>query len=124
MKKYDSGKRNFLKLIGGLGIIAGIAYVLRKLFGSEEVITEIAPTRETHTVYADVIEERSSGVGVTIDGVLFKDSEVDSTNPTSHASRHNAGGADVMAIDAVAATGSLRTLGSGSQQAAAGNHTH
>lgn len=40
-----------------------------------------------------------------------------------HASRHNAGGADVMAIDAAAGTGSLRTLGSTSTTAAAGNHT-
>lgn len=38
-----------------------------------------------------------------------------------HASRHNAGGADAMAIDAAAATGSLRTLGTSSTQACAGN---
>jgi hypothetical protein len=66
----------------------------------------------------------------------------------THAASHNAGGADVMAIDAAAGTGSLRTLGtaatqaapgtvdaaagtgsvrtlgSGATQAAAGNHTH
>ena len=41
-----------------------------------------------------------------------------------HASRHQPSGADTMAVDAVAGTGSLRTLGSGSTQAAAGNHTH
>ena len=29
-----------------------------------------------------------------------------------------------MAVDAVAGTGSLRTLGAGAQQAATGNHTH
>ena len=39
-----------------------------------------------------------------------------------HASRHEPGGADAMAVDAVAGTGSLRTLGSGSTQAAVGNH--
>lgn len=39
----------------------------------------------------------------------------------NHASRHNAGGADAMAIDASAATGSLRTLGTSSTQACAGN---
>lgn len=38
-----------------------------------------------------------------------------------HASQHNAGGADVMAIDANAVTGSLRTLGTASTAAAAGN---
>lgn len=41
-----------------------------------------------------------------------------------HATRHNAGGADALAIDAVTTTGSLRTLGTGAQQAAAGNHSH
>lgn len=45
-------------------------------------------------------------------------------NHTAHASRHNAGGADAMAIDAAAATGSLRTLGTGAAQAAAGDHAH
>ena len=42
----------------------------------------------------------------------------------THASAHQPSGADVMEVDAVAGTGSLRTLGTGSQQAAAGNHTH
>ena len=41
-----------------------------------------------------------------------------------HASRHEPSGADAMAVDAVAGTGSLRTLGAGAQQGAAGNHTH
>jgi hypothetical protein len=41
--------------------------------------------------------------------------------PASHASTHNAGGSDALAIDAVAATGSLRTLGTGATQACAGN---
>lgn len=39
----------------------------------------------------------------------------------SHASRHNAGGDDAMAIDAAAGTGSLRTLGTGATNACAGN---
>jgi hypothetical protein len=41
--------------------------------------------------------------------------------PTAHAATHQPGGGDAMAVDAAAATGSLRTLGSGAQQAAAGN---
>lgn len=45
----------------------------------------------------------------------------DAQTPTAHATSHNAGGADVMAIDAAAATGSLRTLGTGAAQATAGN---
>ncbi len=42
----------------------------------------------------------------------------------SHANRHQSGGADGMAIDAAVGTGSLRTLGAGSLQAAAGDHAH
>lgn len=43
--------------------------------------------------------------------------------PTAHASSHQPGGSDAMAVDAATSTGSLRTIGSGAQQAAAGNHT-
>lgn len=42
----------------------------------------------------------------------------------AHASAHQPGGADAMAVDAATSTASLRTLGSGSTQGAAGNHTH
>lgn len=41
-----------------------------------------------------------------------------------HSSRHESGGADAMTIDAAVGTGSLRTLGTGSSQAAAGDHGH
>lgn len=40
---------------------------------------------------------------------------------TAHHARHDAGGADAMAVDAAAGTGSLRTIGTGALQAAAGN---
>lgn len=45
----------------------------------------------------------------------------DSRAPTAHKTSHEPGGSDAMAVDAAAATGSLRTLGTGAQQAAAGN---
>lgn len=41
-----------------------------------------------------------------------------------HASTHQPGGADPMAVDAIASVGSLRTLGTGALQSAAGAHTH
>lgn len=41
-----------------------------------------------------------------------------------HADEHEPGGSDEMAVDAAAGTGSLRTLGTGAAQAAAGNHAH
>lgn len=43
------------------------------------------------------------------------------TIPLPHHGTHEAGGSDPMAIDAAAATGSLRTLGAGATQAAPGN---
>ena len=43
--------------------------------------------------------------------------------PAAHATTHQPGGSDAMAVDAIAATGSLRTLGTGANQAAAGNDT-
>lgn len=45
----------------------------------------------------------------------------DSRTPLAHASTHQPGGSDAMAVDAAAATGSLRTIGTGALQAAAGN---
>lgn len=44
-----------------------------------------------------------------------------SSAPLAHASTHNAGGTDALAIDAAAATGSFRTLGTSSTSACAGN---
>jgi len=41
-----------------------------------------------------------------------------------HASAHEPGGGDAMAVNASAGTGSLRSLGTSSTTAAAGNHTH
>lgn len=43
--------------------------------------------------------------------------------PTAHASTHQPGGSDTLAVDAAAGTGSLRTLGTGGTQATAGNDT-
>lgn len=41
--------------------------------------------------------------------------------PGAHATTHQPGGTDPMAVDAAAATGSLRTIGTGALQATAGN---
>lgn len=45
----------------------------------------------------------------------------DSRTPVSHASSHNAGGGDALAIDAAAGTGSLRTLGTSATSACSGS---
>jgi hypothetical protein len=46
----------------------------------------------------------------------------DARAPTAHHATHEPGGTDAMAVDAAAATGSLRTLGTGAAQALPGNH--
>jgi hypothetical protein len=42
----------------------------------------------------------------------------------SHSSAHEPSGADTMAVDQAAGVASLRTLGTGSTQIAAGDHSH
>lgn len=44
--------------------------------------------------------------------------------PAAHATTHQPGGSDALAVDAAAGVGSLRTIGAGPVQAAAGSHAH
>jgi len=44
----------------------------------------------------DTIEEYTSDTGVTVDGVLIKDGQVDGVDISAHASRHQNGGADEL----------------------------
>ncbi len=54
--------------------------------------------------------------------ILGSDSRLsDVRTPIAHASAHQPGGSDPLAVDAAAATGSLRTLGTGAAQAASGS---
>jgi hypothetical protein len=64
-----------------------------------------------------------AGTNVTFNTGTAGQFRIDATGgtPGAHATTHQPGGSDPMAVDAVAATGSLRTLGTGAQQAAAGN---
>lgn len=48
----------------------------------------------------------------------------DPQDAKAHAASHENGGGDAMTVDAAAGTGSLRTIGSGARQAAAGDHGH
>jgi hypothetical protein len=62
------------------------------------------------------------GIADTADLIVEGDPRLtDSRTPDAHASTHEPGGTDAMDVDAAAATGSLRTLGAGASQAAAGN---
>jgi len=63
--------------------------------------------------------------GFTVGGVAVTLSTdpalTNARTPTAHHTTHEPGGTDAMAVDAAAATGSLRTLGTGATQATAGN---
>ena len=63
-------------------------------------------------------------------GGTYPNPTVDTTHSGSahhaqvHATAHEPSGGDAMTVDAAAGVGSLRTLGTGSDQAAAGDHGH
>lgn len=70
------------------------------------------PTGIHHTI--------GSGAGNVVAG---SDTRLnDARAPLAHASTHNTGGGDALAVDSAANTGSLRTLGAGALQAAPGDH--
>ncbi len=62
---------------------------------------------------------RAGGAGASV-----QLADADDLHAQAHATAHEPSGADTMSVDAVTGTGSLRTLGTGAQQAAAGDHTH
>lgn len=72
----------------------------------------------------DFITRLDGGDETTILSLLSTGISVGSVTVQSHKTTHEPGGADALTVDAAAATGSLRTLGSGALQAAAGTHTH
>lgn len=104
---------------GGVGIFkekSGVDLRFKKLnAGSAKV--SIADDTDNDEVDVDV------NTGVTASTVCVgNDIRLsDARTPTSHASSHNAGGGDALAIDAAAGTGSLRTIGTGSLTACAGD---
>ena len=85
-------------------------------------------TWQSDTAEHDHIEEKTADHGVVIDSVPLKDGLVDGRDVSAdgatlddHNARHEPGGDDPMAVDAAAATGSLRTIGTGATTACAGN---
>lgn len=61
-----------------------------------------------------------AGLNAKISDATLDDSG-DPRTPAAHATDHEPGGGDAMAVDVVAGTGSLRTLGTGAQQACVGD---
>ena len=80
-----------------------------------------APGANKTAIYAVSTQPhyRAGGAGADVELADAND-----LHTQAHDTAHEPSGADTMAVDAVAGTGSLRTLGTGSTQAAAGNHTH
>jgi hypothetical protein len=100
------------------GTDSTIDYLINKLKQG----TAISITEDTSTA-----TDHKAAIGVNL-GTLSdqacagNDSRLSNDrNPTHHASTHNVGGDDTLAVDAAAATGSLRSLGTLSSQACAGN---
>jgi hypothetical protein len=91
--------------------------------GSPIASATVTGTVKTNTTVADPVVYRKSEVDTLLAAKLntTDPSVTNARTPTAHATTHQPGGTDAMAVDAVAATGSLRTLGTGAQQAAAGN---
>lgn len=81
-----------------------------------------APGANEVTVGGGTIKMARTTDATAREAVAGDDTRLTNTRtPTAHASSHNAGGADAMAIDAAAATGSLRTIGTAATSACAGN---
>jgi len=84
-----------------------------------------AAASDPHTGYRKESEDHSHATtgaqGGTISHAVLTSVGVDDHHARDHHARHEPGGADAMAVDAAAATGSLRTLGTSSTSAAAGN---
>ena len=78
--------------------------------------TVMAKVTAAGAIDATTLTQAGTAVVITTDARL-----TDARTPTAHATTHNAGGSDALAIDAAAGTGSLRTLGTSSTSAAAGN---
>jgi len=113
-----------------LGLASGVSLTLTSGFVSlHEIATPATPGADAARVYAKDVG------GVTrahlldhaaTESVLAFTSELPTDFPSlatfnDHNARHEPGGADPMAVDAAAATGSLRTLGTAATAACAGN---
>jgi len=66
----------------------------------------------------------ATGAAGTTHHAGLDDVTADQHHAQAHHAAHEPSGADAMAVDAAAATGSLRTLGTGATQAAVGSHAH
>ena len=88
------------------------------------VNSHTTPAWQTELVTDAATTGRSWGMCVGGEVLTFSGGVAEWLPPgalAAHATTHQPGGSDQMAVDAVAATGSLRTIGTGALQACAGN---
>jgi hypothetical protein len=89
--------------------------------------TKDVSSSEWNDPHTGTIDDTMHGVRATANAHGHADLSGVSANqhhPQLHHAAHEPAGSDAMAVDQAAATGSLRTLGSGSAQAASGDHAH
>jgi len=101
----------------------GQEFVIKKMDSSANTVTVTGVSSQTFDGAANfVLSNQNDTLTVKSDGanwkIILRPSIV---SIPAHATTHQPGGADPMAVDAAVGTGSLRTLGSGAQQAAPGN---
>lgn len=81
-----------------------------------------ASVQAATTLVKGVVELATDGEVAASVAVQGNDARLSNARtPTAHATSHQPGGSDAMAVDAAAATGSLRTIGTTATAACAGN---
>lgn len=110
-------------------IAAAIAALVDAAPGTLDTLNELAAALGDDANFASTMTTALAGKAAS----THAHAESDVTNlttdlagkaSTAHHTAHEPGGSDAMAADAIAATASLRTIGTGAAQAAAGNHAH
>jgi len=126
----DTQVRTAIQASGGYvwGSGAAPVDVVLSRIAADKLGLAAGDTWQSDTAEHDHINEKTTDHGVVIDSVPLKDGLVDGRDVSAdgatlddHNARHEPGGADAMAVDAAAATGSLRTIGTGALTACAGN---
>lgn len=88
------------------------------------VLARIADLVASSPAALDTLNELATALGNDANFATTVTNALAGKASTSHHTTHEPGGSDAMAVDAATATGSLRTLGTGATQAAAGDHLH
>ena len=126
----DTQVRTAIQASGGYvwGSGAAAVDVVLSRIAADKLGLAAGDTWQSDTAEHDHINEKTTDHGVVIDSVPLKDGLVDGRDVSAdgatlddHNARHEPGGADAMAVDAAAATGSLRTIGTTATAACAGN---